>query len=43
MFLLDEVIDAGPLGKYQFVCTDPNVTFEQLKAKMPFALPSLTE
>lgn len=35
MFVLDGVLDAGPMGKYQFVCTDPNATFEQLKAKMP--------
>ena len=41
MFVLDGVLDAGPMGKYQFVCTDPNVTFEQLKAKMSIAMPML--
>ena len=39
MFVLDGVADAGKMGKYQFVCTDPNVTFEQLKAKMSIAMP----
>lgn len=34
MFVLDGVFDAEPFGKYQFVCTKPNVTFEQLKAKI---------
>ena len=42
MFVLDGVLDAGPRGKYQFVCTDPNMTFEQLKAKMAIAMPMLT-
>lgn len=42
MFVLDGVLDAGPMGKYQFVCTDPNVSFEQLKAKMSTAMPVLT-
>ena len=42
MFVLDGVVDAGKMGKYQFVCTDPNVTFEQLKAKMSIAIPMLT-
>ena len=42
MFLLDGVLDGGPRGKYQFVCTDPNATFEQLKAKMSIAMPMLT-
>ena len=42
MFVLDGVLDAGPMGKYQFVCTDPNVTFEQLKARMSIAMPVLT-
>ena len=42
MFLPDGVLDGGPMGKYQFICTDPNVTFEQLKAKMSIAMPMLT-
>ena len=42
MYLLDGVLDAGPRRKYQFVCTDPNMTFEQLKAKMAIAMPMLT-
>ena len=42
MFVLDGVLDAGPMGKYQFVCTDPNVSFEQLKAKMSTAMPVFT-
>lgn len=42
MFVLDGVLDAGPRGKYQFVCTDPNMTFEQLKARMAIAMPMLT-
>lgn len=41
MVLLDEVIDVGEIGKYQLVCNDPNVTSEQLKAKMPAAMPFL--
>ena len=43
MYLLDRVIDAGSMGKYQFICTDPDVTYEQLKAKMSIAMPSLAE
>ena len=42
MYLLDGVMDGGPMGKYQFICTDPNVTFEQLKAKLPVAMPMLS-
>ena len=42
MFVLDGVLDGGPRGTYQFVCTDPNMTFEQLKAKMAIAMPMLT-
>ena len=42
MFVLDGVVDTGKMGKYQFVCTDPNVTFEELKAKMSIAMPMLT-
>ena len=42
MYLLDGVMDSGPMGKYQFICTDPNVTFEQLKAKLPVAMPMLS-
>ena len=33
LFLLDGVIDGGERGKFQFICTDPNVTFEQLNAQ----------
>ena len=42
MYLLDGVLDSGPMGKYQFICTDPNATFEQLKAILPVAMPMLT-
>ena len=42
MFLLDGVMDSGIMGKYQFVCTDPNVTFDELKARMAIAMPMLT-
>ena len=41
MYLLDGVLDGGPMGKYQFICTDPNMTFEQLKVKMSIAMPML--
>ena len=43
MFVLDEVMDAGAMGKYQFVCTDPNITCDRLKVKMTLALPSLMD
>ena len=43
MSLLDGVIDAGEAGKYQFICTEPNVTFEQLMPKMEPILSFLAE
>lgn len=43
LYLLDGVIDGGPRGKYQFICTDPDMTFEQLRARMPFPIPSTAE
>ena len=33
LFLLDGIIDGGPVGKYQFICSDPELTYDQLMAK----------
>ncbi|MDO4219566.1 MAG: GNAT family N-acetyltransferase [Synergistaceae bacterium] len=42
LFLHDEIIDGGPFGKYQFVCSDPSVSHEQLLEKFcEFMPPSL--
>lgn len=34
LFILDGIVDAGLMGKYQFVCSDSTATYEQLMEKM---------
>lgn len=42
LFLHDEIIDGGPFGKFQFVCSDPSVPHERLLKKFyEFMPPSL--